>query len=51
MRLVNEYSRQNINTLDFSSETEKWFSSHELITINQHMKIKGKIHNSCKLQF
>ena len=51
MRLVNEYSRQNINTLDFSPETEKWFSSHELITINQHMKIKGKIHNSCKLQF
>ena len=51
MRLDNEYSRQNINTLDFIPETEKWFSSHELITTNQHIKTKGKIYHSCSLLF
>ena len=51
MRLVNEYSRQNINTLDFIPETEKWFNSHELIATNQDIKAKGKIYHSCNLQF
>ena len=43
MRLDNEYSRQNINTLGFIPETEKWFNSHELITTNQHIKTKVKV--------
>ena len=51
MRLDNEYSRQNINTLGFIPETEKWFNSHKLITTNQHIKAKGKIYHSCNLQF
>ena len=42
MRLGNEYSRQNINTLGFIPETEKWFNSHELIATNQDIKSKRK---------
>ena len=49
MRLYNEYSRQNINTLDFIPETEKWFNHHELITTNQHIETKGKMYLSCNL--
>ena len=51
MRFDNEYSKQNIDTVDFIPETEKWFNSHELIATNQDIKAKGKIYHSCNLQF
>ena len=42
MSIDNEYSKQNINKLDFIPEAEGWFNSHKLINTSQHIKIKRK---------